>query len=84
MTRYTATEARRKIFRLLDAAERGEKVVVERRGVRFLIERAEPAPRDTAPPPPIAVEDEAILEGEWTWVGDENGDLGFSPRGPGE
>lgn len=66
MARFTATEARRQFFQLLDRVERGESVVLERKGLRFrLILEREGA---TEPPraAPVIV-DEALLEGDWTW-----------------
>jgi hypothetical protein len=75
---YTATEARRRFFRLLDAARRGERVELERDGVRFLLMAAEEA----SPPSgaaPLAVADPALLTGEWTWTADQAGQLQFAP-----
>ena len=76
MARTTAAQARQNLSRLLDAAERGEEVIVERRGVRFRIvaEAAEPA----APPgEPLLVADDAVLSGEWHWEAGADGDLVF-------
>lgn len=76
MPRTTAAQARQNLSRLLDAAERGEEVVVERRGVRFRIvaEAAEPV----APPDrPLLVADDAVLSGEWHWEAGPDGDLAF-------
>ncbi len=42
MKRYTAAKARQQFSLLLDAAERGEPVIVERRGVRFRIRARTP------------------------------------------
>lgn len=45
MTLLKASDARREFFRILDAVEGGEEVVLERRGVRFrlVMEEKEPA-----------------------------------------
>jgi antitoxin (DNA-binding transcriptional repressor) of toxin-antitoxin stability system len=69
MKRYTAAEARARLSDVLDAAERGEAVVVERRGTRFSI-RAEKA-SDRRPThrrqPLFEWVDPAIEAGQWTW-----------------
>lgn len=78
MARLTASEARRRLFELLNLVEAGAtSVVLERRGVRSRIvldEAPVPAP-DQAPhlPPPSGVLDEMVEKGEWTWVADESG-----------
>lgn len=69
MPRHAASAARRQLFHLLDAAERGEEVIVERRGVRFRLTRESdppPAPTDE----PLLVCDPALLDGQWTWSPD--------------
>lgn len=79
MSRYTATDARKQFFHLLDAAERGEEVVLERHGVRFKltldVSQVDKSHKDEAA---FTVEDTALLEGNWTWVSDEHGQLQFS------
>lgn len=67
MKRYSAAEARARLADVLDAAERGEVVVIERRGVRFDIRR-----RDVRKPTArrrslIERVDPAIETGQWTW-----------------
>ena len=76
MARSTAAQARQNLSRLLDAAERGEEVIVERRGVRFRIV-AEPVELAEAPARPLLVADEAVLAGEWHWEAGPDGDLAF-------
>jgi hypothetical protein len=78
MTRVTASEARQEFFRLLDAVEQGEPVIVERKGVRFRLSvvRREP----TSHASPVLVSDPEVLSGNWTWVGDREGQLQFRPR----
>ncbi len=80
MARLTASEARRQFFHLLDAAERGEPVVVERRGVRFRVsvEIEEEVVEEVRSP--LIIEDPSILSGQWTWSADERGELQFVPR----
>lgn len=66
MARFTATEARRQFFQLLDRVERGESVVLERKGLRFRL-ILEPEVSEEAHQAAPFVVDEALLEGEWTW-----------------
>lgn len=79
MTRCTATEARRGLFRLLDAVESGEEVIVERRGARFRLTLATDETSDPGPSP-LVIRDPELLSGEWTWVADERGELQFQAR----
>ena len=79
MTRHTAAQARQQFFELLDAAERGEEVLLERRGVRFRIV-AEPQPVTAFPGAPLLVADDAVLAGEWSWDRDDRGALTFVPE----
>lgn len=83
MTRMTATEARRQLFKLLDAVEQGEDVVLERGGVRFRL-ILEQGARSVAelPTSPLVIRDLEILEGEWTWKTDERGQLVLETREP--
>lgn len=74
MKRITASEARRNWFRLLDEVVAGETVVIERRGVRVVLQRyAEP---DRAP------DYRGLLVGvgldqadRWTWEWAADGQL---------
>jgi hypothetical protein len=77
MAHLTATEARRQFFRLLDAAQRGDRIEFERDGVRFRLTVAETVPA-TAPAVRIVAADAAVLSGEWTWIVGESGELVFA------
>jgi hypothetical protein len=77
--RLTASEARKVFFDLLDAAEKGDEVLIERKGVRFRLAVDKPGPRK-ARRSPLRVEDPALLSGQWTWVPDKNGQLGVEVR----
>ncbi|MEO8084547.1 MAG: hypothetical protein ABI780_12050 [Ardenticatenales bacterium] len=44
MSNFSATEARRLFFRVLDAALRGEEVTIERDGMRFRLVVANTSP----------------------------------------
>lgn len=83
MTRMTATEARRQLFKLLDEVEKGEEVVLERGGVRFRLTMDQK--RKTAvetPESPLIVKDPDFLDRDWTWKTDDEGQLGFVERDP--
>jgi antitoxin (DNA-binding transcriptional repressor) of toxin-antitoxin stability system len=69
MHRYSASAARKSWSHVLDAAEGGEPVIIERRGVQFAVQVASPragyrAARSTSA---IAVIDPAVESGEWSW-----------------
>ena len=69
MKRFSAAKARQQFSFLLDAAERGESVIIERRGVRFRI-RAERQSAPKALPrraPVIEFMDPAVDAGHWSW-----------------
>jgi antitoxin (DNA-binding transcriptional repressor) of toxin-antitoxin stability system len=81
MKRYTAAQARQQFADLLDAAERGRPVVIERRGVRFLV-HAQPRGRHRRPARRKSIfesVDRAVAAGEWTWSWKAEG-VSFEPR----
>jgi antitoxin (DNA-binding transcriptional repressor) of toxin-antitoxin stability system len=74
MKRYSAAQARAKLASLLDEAEDGQAVVIERRGVRFTLRaKGRARPRRSTRRPVIEFVDPAVLEGNWTWTWDEHG-----------
>lgn len=80
MRRYSAAQARQRFSEVLDAAERGQPVVIERRGVRFVVEarranRGQRAHRKSL----IEYLDPAVAAGEWTWTWQADG-LAFKRR----
>jgi antitoxin (DNA-binding transcriptional repressor) of toxin-antitoxin stability system len=81
MRRYSVAEARRRIAEVLDEAEKGHPVVIERKGVTFRVKR-EPAPprRVARRTSQIEILDPAIEAGAWTWAPNERGELEFVPR----
>ena len=60
------SEARARFGELLDEAEKGTPVVIERHGVRFLLEAEKPAKTARAR---LAFDfvDPALMAGDWTW-----------------
>lgn len=84
MARYTASEARRELFRLLDSVERAEEVVLERKGARFRLVLDRGSKRDRGPVRKLKVEDPEVLSGEWTWTAGVDGQLHFQAREPGK
>lgn len=84
MKRYSVAQARSNFSRLLDAAEAGDAVVIERRGTRFRLEtdrgHTPRAGRRTAGPRSIiAYVDPAVADGQWTWEWAKGG-LRFAAR----
>ena len=66
MKGFTVAEARARFGDLLDQAEQGNAVVIERHGVRFLL-KAE-AGQHPAPPGKFFERlDPALERGEWSW-----------------
>ena len=80
MKRYTVAEVRERLAEALDRADRGEPVVIERRGVRYELKSVRRAgTRAKRRPPQIEVLDAAVAAGEWQWAWDDDG-LRFGPR----
>jgi hypothetical protein len=72
-------EARARFGELLDQAEQGTPVIIERRGVRFRL-AADAGPGPAAPAPsPFEYVDAAVLGGQWTWKAGPTG-LRFGRR----
>jgi antitoxin (DNA-binding transcriptional repressor) of toxin-antitoxin stability system len=80
MKGFKVAEARARFGDLLDQAEQGVPIVIERRGVRFTLaaERAE-GRKPVAQARFFDAVDPAILSGEWTWTAERSG-LRFRPR----
>jgi len=79
--RYTSSQVRERLSDVLDEVERGEEVVIERRGARFLL-HADRSGRPKARrrgPPAIEILDPAVAKGEWTWTWKPAG-LAFTKR----
>jgi antitoxin (DNA-binding transcriptional repressor) of toxin-antitoxin stability system len=80
MRRYTAAQARQRLAELLDAAEQGHTVVVERRGIRFRVQVEHAAARSARRRPSLIEHvDPAVARGNWTWR-ERAGGVGFVRR----
>jgi antitoxin (DNA-binding transcriptional repressor) of toxin-antitoxin stability system len=78
--RYSVARARANFSHLLDAAEAGDAVVIERRGVRFRLEADRTRTRRAAGRRRvIEYADPAVQAGQWTWVWAKGG-LRFTAR----
>ena len=67
MKRYSVAQARERLADVLNEAERGVPVVIERRGVRYVL-RAEPARRGgRSRRSAIETLDPAVAQGHWQW-----------------
>jgi prevent-host-death family protein len=72
--RYSVAQARIHFSHLLDAAEAGDPVVIERRGVRFRLQSDRRGKSRTAARHSIVeYVDPTVLEGQWTWAWAEGG-----------
>lgn len=68
MKRYSTAAAKQRLTLLLDAAERGEQVVIERRGVCFRLQPERRPSRKTIPRQSIIeIVDPVVAEGNWQW-----------------
>lgn len=77
--RYTVAQVRQRLAQAFDSAERGEPVVIERRGVRFRLEAVRPRRRASSRRALIEFLDPAVEAGRWTWTW-QSGGLRFSRR----
>lgn len=79
MTHMKVAEARARFGEILDEAEKGTPVLIERRGVRFRL-IAEPGQSSkSAGAPLFDFVDAAVMTGQWTWKAGAKG-LAFAPR----
>jgi antitoxin (DNA-binding transcriptional repressor) of toxin-antitoxin stability system len=67
MKRYSAAQARQNFATLLDAAEQGERVVIERHGTRFSLEAHRQRVRARKRPSIIEHVDPVVDAGSWSW-----------------
>jgi antitoxin (DNA-binding transcriptional repressor) of toxin-antitoxin stability system len=80
MSDMKVAEARARFGQLLDEAEKGRPVSIERRGVRFRLIAEPPAPAKRSRRPPLfEFVDPAVSAGQWSWKAGPRG-LAFVPR----
>ena len=80
MKHLKVAEARARFGDVLDEAERGVPVYIERRGVRFkVVAEAAEVPPKSAGADVFTFVDEAVMSGNWTWTPGRQG-LKFSRR----
>ncbi|MBA3638260.1 MAG: type II toxin-antitoxin system Phd/YefM family antitoxin [Acidobacteriota bacterium] len=73
MKHMKVAEARARFGEILDEAQKGAEVVIERRGVRFRL-TAEPVPAARRIRPPLFESvDASLLDGQWTWQAGPSG-----------
>jgi len=83
MKHFNMATARQHFSDVLDAAENGDAVIIERRGVQFeLSTRKGPKPASRKQPPRVALLDPAVDAGQWTWSSGSDGQLRFVARKP--
>lgn len=79
MKAYRVAEARAQFGTLLDEAEGGDAVVIERDGVRFRLAVESTSKAAARVSPAIVYTDPDVLSGSWTWTNSPKG-LRFRPR----
>jgi len=73
MSHMKVAEARARFGELLDQAEQGHEVVIDRKGVRFRIV-AEAAKASSQPRPALFdFVDPAVMDAQWTWKAGKTG-----------
>ena len=65
--------ARARFGEILDEAERGEAITIERRGVRFTLTAEREAPARVSRPALFESVDPEVLAGQWTWKPSKRG-----------
>jgi hypothetical protein len=79
--RFLVAEARARFGEILDEADQGETVIIERRGVRYRLQRDTRAPKRAPRRSIFAWVDPVVMSGQWTWTPTKKG-LRFTPRRP--
>jgi hypothetical protein len=73
LKRYSVAQARERLADLLNEAERGTPVAIERRGVRYVLRVEAPPGRGRSLRSAIETLDPAVASGQWQWS--------WSPKG---
>jgi antitoxin (DNA-binding transcriptional repressor) of toxin-antitoxin stability system len=68
MKRYTVAQVRERLASALDEVERGVPVVIERRGIQYVISVQSRKARSGRRQSIIETIDPAIAAGQWTWT----------------
>lgn len=81
MKHLRVAEARARFGEVLDDAEKGAPVIIERRGVRFRVvaEAAQAPDAGSQGEPLFAHVDSAVMAGQWSWKPAAGG-MAFAPR----
>jgi hypothetical protein len=79
MKKYTVALVRERLSEALDRADRGEPVLIVRRGVTYRLSVERPPTYRKARAPQIEILDRAVDAGQWTWDWSD-GQLQFRAR----
>jgi antitoxin (DNA-binding transcriptional repressor) of toxin-antitoxin stability system len=76
----SATESRKRLFKLFDAVDRGDDVRIVRRGTVYRLTVV--GPRKRTPKPSVTLEwvDPAVERGQWTFEPSSRGGVTFKAR----
>ena len=76
----SATESRKRLFQLFDAADRGEQVRIVRRAVVYRLAVERPTPRTRSSKITVEWLDPVVESGQWTFEPNAKGGFGFTRR----
>ncbi len=81
MKRYSVAHVRERLADVLDEADAGGTIVIERRGVRYVLrlQENEPLKRTNRARPAIETLDPSVAAGQWQWTMSAKG-VRFSGR----
>ena len=79
MKKYSVSMVRERLSEALDAADRGQPVLIERRGVTYELTVRQAPHRRKKAARQIDILDRSIADGNWTWDW-EKGDLHLRTR----
>jgi antitoxin (DNA-binding transcriptional repressor) of toxin-antitoxin stability system len=79
MKHMKVAEARARLGEILDEAEKGAPVVIERRGVRFRLVAERQPPSAVSKTAVFDFVDPAVITGQWSWKAGATG-VTFAPR----
>lgn len=79
MKHLKVAEARARFGEILDEAEKGAPVVIERRGVRFRLVAERQRPSAASKTALFDFVDAAVMAGQWSWKAGAKG-VTFAPR----